>query len=291
MARTYGALVLVQVLFGLWPVAAASVLREVEAPAIIGFRTLLATPLMFAFIPGARRPQPASRLLRFAGLGLLGIAANQLLYVEGLERAGAVNAAILVTIIPISTLVVAAVLGRERLRTNRVLGVLTAVAGVWTLVGAHRLDIAGDEVVGSLLILGNTTCYATYLVLAKRVVAEAGALVTVAWVFLFGCLGALPFTLGPVLGTSWLDLSLATWSGLAFILAGPTFGTYFLNAYALKRADSSIVAVFIGLQPLVGGIGAWVVLGEVATLREVVAAVLIVAGVAFTASTERRSSG
>lgn len=290
MVRVYAALVLVQVLFGLWPVAAASVLAEVSPPALIGFRTLLATPIMFALIPEARRPRRWDQLLQLALLGLLGISANQLLFVEGLRRAGPVNTVILVTIIPVLTLIMAVLLGRERLEGRRAAGVGLATLGVWVLVGAHRLDLDGERLVGMLFILGNTSSYALYLVLAKRVVAEVGPLTTVAWVFLFGTLGALPFTLGPVAATSWAALSVATWVGLAFILVGPTFGTYFLNAYALGRADSSIVAVFIGLQPLVGAVGAWGVLGEVITLRAAAAATLIVAGVIVSAAPWKRAS-
>ncbi|MEL6183089.1 MAG: DMT family transporter [Myxococcota bacterium] len=287
MASTYGALVLVQVFFGLWPVAAAGVFDEVSPPALIGFRTLVGAPLMMAMIPGAWRLWPPSVLLRFAGLGLLGVGANQLLYVYGLERAGPVNAAILVTFIPIVTLIAAVAFGKERWQTHRVAGVLLAVVGVGTLVGAERFELDG-AFLGSLLILANMTSYGIYLVLARETVARFGALTTVAWVFVFGALEALPFTAGPVLSTPWTSLSAATWGKLAFILVGPTFGTYFLNAYALRRADSSVVAVFIGLQPIVGGIGAWWAFGETMSPRAAFSAVLIVTGVVITAAWERR---
>lgn len=287
MSLTYGALILVQVLFGLWPVVGAGVLEEVSPRALVGFRTLLGAPLVFLLVPAARRPRPLSDLVALAGLGLLGIAANQLLYIEGLARAGAVNAVVLITFIPIVTLVVAVLLGRERLRLERSLGVALSSLGVLLLVGAERMDLSSDRLVGLLLILANTTCYAIYLVLAKSVVGRVGALTTVAWVFLFGALEALPFTAGPVLATDWTGLSPGTWVGLAFILAGPTVGTYFLNAFALKHADSSVVAVFIGIQPVVGGIAAWWMLGELMTARDVASATLIVLGVVVATTVAR----
>lgn len=287
MSSTYGALLLVQILFGLWPVAASGVMAEVSPLALVGFRTLLGAPLMFALIAGARRPQPLGALLRLAGLGLLGVTANQILYIQGLSLAGPINASILVTTIPIATLIAAMLFRQEDLRPNRVLGVGLAMFGVWILVGAEQLELGG-RFLGSLLILGNTTSYGLYLVFARRVVAEVGALTAVAWVFGFGALFALPFTGGPVLETSWMALSPSTWLGLVFILLGPTVGTYFLNAYALKRADSSVVAVFIGLQPLIGGLAAWFAFGERMSLRGFVAAALIVLGVALTALLEGR---
>jgi uncharacterized membrane protein len=66
-----------------------------------------------------------------------------------------------------------------------------------------------------------------------------------------------------------------------FIIVGATVGTYALNAYALARADSSIVAIYIYVQPIVTATGAWWVLGRVPEGHTVFAGVLIAAGVAL----------
>lgn len=279
MAPVYAALIAVQVLFGLWPTAGAIALDALSPPALIGFRTLIGGPLMFLAV-ARRGPVPSRRdLFALAGLALFGIAANQLIYVEGLQRTGPVNAVVLIMTVPVVTLLVAALLGRERPGLRAVVGVALAVAGVLVLVRAERFDLSDETLVGNLLIICNTTCYAIYLVLAKPVVARIGPMVTVGWVFLFGAIEALPWTGPAVLATDWVALDGPTWASLAFILVGPTIGTYFLNAYALKRVDASVVALFIGLQPVVGAGAAWALLGEVPTVRTLVAAVVIIAGV------------
>ncbi len=61
-------------------------------------------------------------------------------------------------------------------------------------------------------------------------------------------------------------------------LFGATIGTYFLNGIALKSLDSSVVAIFIALQPLVGVAAAVVMLGEIPTLRTVFSGVVILVG-------------
>ena len=279
MFRVYPALITVQVLFALWPVAGAVALEEVSPPALIGYRTFIGGPLLFASI-SAWRPWPSLRDgFALAVLAFFGITANQLLYAEGLKRAGPINALVLIIVIPASTLVLGTLLGRERPNLRRALGVAVAILGVMVLVRAERLDTSSETFVGNLLILGNTTSYALYLVLAKPVIARVGALNTVGWVFLFGALEALPWTAPAVASTDWSSLAPATWIALAFIVAGPTIGTYFLNAYALKYVDASVVAIFVGLQPMIGALGAWIVLGEVPTSRTAVAAMIIIAGV------------
>lgn len=279
MAREYLALVAVQILFGLWPTAGAIALESITPPALIGYRTLIGGPLMFLAVRGYRNLPAPKDLFALAVLAGFGVTANQLLYAEGLKRAGPVNAVVLVMSIPIVTLIVATALGRERPRLRAGVGALLTMTGVFVLVRTERFDLSNETLLGNLLILANTSCYAVYLVFAKPVVLRVGALRTVGWIFLFGALEALPWTGPAVVATDWPALPANVWWSLAFILVGPTIGTYFLNAYALKRVEASVVALFIGLQPVVGAATAWALLGQAPTGRTVVSATVIVVGV------------
>lgn len=274
------ALVTVQVLFGLWPTAGAAVLQHVAPQALIGFRTLLGAPIVLLVAQPWRRPHTAAAdVAKLAGLAFLGITANQLLFVHGLELAGPVNAVILATLIPALTMLFATLGRREDPSARRVLGIAVALAGAALLAEVERFDLTSGKLIGSLLILGNTSCYAAYLVLAGPVIARTGTLRAVSWVFLFGALEALPWTAAPTVATDWASLPTPAVGWLLFILIGPTVGTYVLNAYALRRVESSVVAVFIYLQPLVGAVAAHLILGAVVSTRAVIAGLVICAGV------------
>jgi drug/metabolite transporter (DMT)-like permease len=280
-ASTHLALLVVQVFFGLWPVAGAAVMRVLTPPALIGIRTVLAAPLLCLGALIATRSLRVSRrdLLALAGLALLGVTANQLLFAEGLLRAGAVNAAILVTSVPATTLLIGLALGRERLNRGRITGVVLALAGALVMLRVERFDLNSSTTQGNLLLLGNSTCYAAYLVLARPVIARVGPFRASAWVFVLGAIEALPFTLPSLLATAWLSLPAWAYGSVLFIILGPTIGSYFLNAYALRRADASLVAVYVCLQPLVGATAAWLVLDQAITARTAAAGVLILSGV------------
>ncbi|MEM7679243.1 MAG: EamA family transporter, partial [Myxococcota bacterium] len=100
MFTVYAALVTVQILFGIWPIAGALALNEVSPPALIGFRTLVGGPLLFLLLSSSRRWPSRQDLLALAALSTLGIVGNQLLYAEGLKRAGPINAVVMIVIVP-----------------------------------------------------------------------------------------------------------------------------------------------------------------------------------------------
>ena len=60
-----------------------------------------------------------------------------------------------------------------------------------------------------------------------------------------------------------------SWLGLIYIVLFPTVGTYFLNVYALKRAPSSLVAIYIYVQPVLGALMAAATLGERPSLTSI----------------------
>jgi drug/metabolite transporter (DMT)-like permease len=277
----HGALFSVQIFFGLWPVAGAAVLKHLSPPAMIGLRTILAAPILIAIArvraPGRVIPDRRD-LAVLAILAFLGVTANQLLYAEGLLRAGPVSAAVLMVTIPPLTLLVAMIAGRERPRANRVIGVVVALLGAALVLPIERFELSSRVMIGDLLLIANCMSYACYLVFARGVIGRVGPEVAIAWVFLFGSIEALPFTMSPLLETSWSELPGWTHAILAFIVLGPTVGAYGLNGFALRHADASLVAAYVTLQPVIAGFAAWLLLGTEVTVRVAAAGLVIVAG-------------
>jgi drug/metabolite transporter (DMT)-like permease len=93
-----------------------------------------------------------------------------------------------------------------------------------------------------------------------------------------GALLALPFTLRDTLAIPWETLSPATWASIVFVVLGPTVLTYLLNAWALSRADSSLVATYVYAQPPIAALASFWFLGLVPAPRVLVAAAIIAVG-------------
>lgn len=296
MGRVHAALVVVQVLFALWPIAGTALFDVLTPRALIFVRLSAGAPLLalIAWRVERRRARAGLSALEsmawperlrvaatLAGLAALGISINQILFAEGLQRAGPINASILVMLIPPITLAIAAALGRERPSRERLLGIAISLVGAALLVGAERFDLAEKTTVGNLLLLCNTTSYAFYLVLARPVLGRLGALVAMAFVLVFGALEALPVTLEAALATDWAALRPLHWGLLAFVVIGPTVLTYLLNGFALARAESTLVAVYVYAQPPIAAIAAYFAFGTRPTIRTVIAAIVLFAGVAL----------
>lgn len=277
------ALLAVQVLFGVFPVfgrVAMDPERGFEPFAVaagrIGFGALVFGALALAL--HGRRALPArEQLPGLLGLSLLGIVANQGLFLVGLARSSAMDAGVLVCLIPVFTYGVAVLIGQEQGEARRLLGVALALGGTVPLLLARGATLSADHALGNGLIALNCLCYAVYLVRSKPLVAQHPPLVVGFWVYL-AAVPALPVFL-------WLggvpeleEVHADALGSLAFVLVFPTVVTYLLNLFALTRVRASTTAFYIYLQPLLAAVGGAWWLGERLHAALVPAAVGIVLG-------------
>lgn len=274
-------LLVVQLLFGVWPVIAVLVMEHVSPRVLIGTRLLGAAPLLLLLVRPWRFGMSWREILSCAGLGFLGIALNQILFVEGLARSTPLNSAILGCLIPVYTAGLALLLGRERPRPLRLVGLALGLGGALFLVGAERLDLGPDRMLGNLMLMSNTFVYSAYLVLARPLFAKYGALPVLTWVFAWAVPMGLPYAWHDMVSLDWAHQPPIVWGGLAYIVFGATILAYALNAVALRHVTASTVAVFVYLQPLITGLTAHRVLDSRPDWHAWVSAALIFAGIAL----------
>jgi len=285
-----GILVLVQVIFGLHYFAAKLVLEEIPPRAWAGLRVgsaaLMLLPLAF-LISGRRALPTAGELARLAGLSIFGVVINQWAFVEGLSRTTITHSALINTAIPVVTLILAVALGQERADARKVISILMAVMGVLILLrvdqGAWDAATAGD-----LITLVNATSFSLFLVLSRPLLARVDALMATGFLFAFGSLLLLPLGV-PLWGEiHFARFSTTTWVAAAFVVFGATVVAYSLNYIALRRVESSVVALFILLQPLLAATADVWFMGSPWTIRLTMATTLIGGGVMATMVTGRR---
>jgi drug/metabolite transporter (DMT)-like permease len=282
------ALIAVQVMFASLGVAGKLVLRELPPFGLIAFRTPVAALLLLAVSAFSPRERVAPRdLASIFVYALFGIIANQLLFIEGLQRTTATNAVVIGATIPVFTVGVAVALRREQATRAKMIGLLVAFLGAMAIVGAGRFEAGGSRLSGNLLIVANSLCFSIYLVISRGVLERYRTLTVITWTMLFGALGVLPF--GAVdLYTHARLLSPTSWTCLVWIVLFPSVGTYFLNAYALKRAPSSLVAIYIYVQPVLGALLAAAMLGERPLLFTAIGGALIAGGITLVNRDARR---
>lgn len=283
------ALVLVQVLFGLLPVAGKIAFRDF-APLSVGALRVLVGGIVLLVVAGfvAKRKVDLRRDgKQVAILSLFGVVLNQVLFVVGLSKTTAVNVGLIITSIPVFTYAIAVIIGRETWGPRRAFGLLLALTGVVYLIGLSGFEAGLDNAIGDILVTLNCLSFSIYLVLAKPMATRVNPLSLTAWLFLFAAVVMVPLGLWAGLGEQTTSASTNGWWVMAFIIVGPTVLTYVLNATALRTVSSSTVAVFIYIQPIFAALSAWYWLDEPLSWKLIPAAVLVFLGVGIVA---RRSA-
>jgi len=261
--RVHGALLAVQVIFGGFHVVAKAVLTDLDPFALVGIRVFLATPILVALAWWVDRVIPRlSDLPLLALLGFLGVFANQLLFINGLERTAATNAAILMPSIPVFAVAVGALLGVERVGWVRAAGIGLAATGALVMVNPLRFSLADGSLSGNLMILGNCLCFATFLVVQRPILRRLPWRTVIAGAFVFGALGMVVVTGPRVAAVELSALPAGVWWGVAYIVLLPTVLSYSLNTWAVRRSSPSLTAAYTTVQPVATAVLAAVFLAE-----------------------------
>jgi drug/metabolite transporter (DMT)-like permease len=220
------------------------------------------------------------RVAIFLWLGFLAVPFNVALFFEGASRAPAAHAALAYALTPVFVFAIERVLGRGAPTPRRILGLALALAGALVVV-ASRGKLTGPEPVGDLMLLGAAFSWALYTVGSRPVVAAVGSRATMVLSLLAGSILWIPFAIPILAGTPIAQLTLWTWTGVAYTAIITTVVSYSLWLFALKRLEPTQVAVFTNLQPVATVALAWLILGEPIRMPILIATALILGGVAL----------
>jgi drug/metabolite transporter (DMT)-like permease len=208
---------------------------------------------------------------------LLGTVLNQELFIHGLARTTATNAVVIGSTSPVFTALAAIALGREPARLLRLFGIAVAFGGVAALVGGD-LSLSSAHFVGGIMVLINAMAYGTYLAVVRPLADRYDPIALLAFQFLAALVVVVPIGIRAI-AVDAHPLTASDCGFFAFLVAVPTVCAYSLVQLALRRAESSIVAAYIFLQPVLAGAGAALVLDEPASARLLICGGIVLAGV------------
>jgi drug/metabolite transporter (DMT)-like permease len=250
----------------------------------IGFACLL--PFAWRSLRSADRaavePAGASTTHDYFAMAALGIGQFGILIALlnfGLQRIGAAPAALIFSLFPLLTLLLAAALGRERITPFLLAGVLATIAGVALALAPKLAAPQGSDWWGELAVVAaactGASCSVLYRPYLQRYpTIPVSAFAMLASVFFLGLLA---------LGEHWPSrvarFSAQAWIAVAFIGVSSGIG-YFWWLYALKHESPTRVTVFLALSPVTAALLGWGWLGEPLQLNALAALVLIASGLA-----------
>jgi drug/metabolite transporter (DMT)-like permease len=291
-ARVVAALIAVQVFFGVHYLMAKVLLETIPPMVWAPIRVAGGAAILLAAAVVMGRPFPRSRrdLSTLALFSVFGVVVNQICFVEGLYRTTATHSALINAWIPVGTLLFAVLLGRESMSGRKAASLALAIAGVLLVIRPDRSSPGEATLTGDLLTLVNGTSYAFFLVISKRILSRTDPLAATALLLLFGTVGIGLVGMPALSDFDPQSVPASIWGLGALIVVFPTAGAYFLIYWALARAESSLVAIFIYLQPLLAGALSAIVLGERPLPSTYAGAALLFAGVWLATSTGGRAA-
>jgi len=279
--KIYGSLILVQLIFGFHYLTTSIIVERIDAFEWTAIRIFFAGILMILIYRHRILNFPKGKEWNFLIiLSLLGIVLNTALFTKGLEYTTPAHASLISCMIPVMTLVFAWLLGKEEMNKYKSLSILIAMCGALILFGIDDLDIRSELFFGDILIFINFSCFGLFLVLSKSMIEHHSSLGLTVLVMSLGSVILLPFSVkGIYLNYDlWLSQPWWIWFAAFYSIFFATVVTYSLNYYAMGFVESSKVALFIYLQPVVAG-SLSVLLGrDEITVRLLVSSALIMFG-------------
>jgi DME family drug/metabolite transporter len=227
-------------------------------------------------------PRPADRMSVALVLGAgVAVAVYQLTFFEAVHRAGvAVGAVVAIGSGPVASGLLERAFGAGWPGRRWLAATALAIAGIVAL-SLGRSGHAPPSATGIALALASGLAYATYTVIAKRLLRAGGGPVHVMGAaFGVGSILLLPVLLVGDLG--WLH----TTRGIelaAYLAAGPTVLAYLLFARGLSRLTASETTTIVLVEPVTASILAVAVLHQPLGTLAIAGVVLVVAGIGILA--------
>src|SRR5512134_2737318 len=177
-------------------IAGKRALAELPAAELAMLRFVLAAAIHGALLWRHRVRFERRDLLGLGVLGLLAVAVNQYLFLEGLSRSTPGHAALLYALTPVFVFLIARLRLGERATPAKVAGIAIAFAGVAVVLLARGLLVgAGAVLGGDLLILGGVAAWAIYATASKRYAHRYGAVTASGVAHVLGTAAYLPIGL------------------------------------------------------------------------------------------------
>ena len=283
----HAAVILANVIFGLGVPVTKYLLEEWTTPMVYMALRCIGAALIFwliaAFLP-KEKVEKKDLIVIMLG-GLTGFVISQTLTAWALNYTSPVYYSLIATLVPIGTMLLAALFLKESITGIKLLGVCLGIAGAALLVLVKWQTEAGsNDLLGIFLALLSLLTWVIYLIITSKVSQKYTAVTQMKWTFLVSTIAVIPFAWNEFGQTKLFggdygfSEGLMGIGGMAFIVLFATVMGYFMIPYAMKYLRATTVSIYTNLQPIVASLIAIAIGQDILTWDKPVAAVLVLVG-------------
>ena len=220
-------------------------------------------------------------MLLFFFAAMFSIVLNQCCYTIGLSITSPVNASIMTTMMPIITMILAALFLKEPITGKKVMGVFCGAVGAFLLIttGARVASGNGGVLLGDLLCLSAQLSFAIYLTVFKHLIQRYTVITCMKWMITYAAIVIMPISFSRMQQLPWTDIPVKTWWETAFVVVGGTFLAYIFMMQGQKILRPTVVAMYNYVQPIIACIVSVAIGLGVFGLWQALAVVLVFFGV------------
>ncbi len=241
---------------------------EIDPIALAFYRYVVAAACLVPLLPFVwpKVRLPVADIIKIALLGGVFFGFFPWAFSAALQYTSAARGAIDIATIPIQTLIVAALFGREQMTSYKIFSVALAFTGIVFVFGpeAYGGKVSSYLMGDGLMLLGAFSA-AIYSVFGRPIVGKYGPMFFMVLAIVFGVLALLPLAFASGALTHWPRFSRE--GSLAVIFLG-TVGSaiqFSLFTWALRWLLPSRAVIYLTLSPITAILLAGMMLGEAVT--------------------------
>lgn len=187
------------------------------------------------------------------GAGLLAVAFNQNLFICGIAFTSPVDASVVATMLPVATMLLAAVVLGEPISHLKAGGVAVGMAGaaLMALSGSAGLTLDANHALGDTMCFLAQCIFASYLVFCKGLIGRYSPVTLMKWMFLLSTVVVTPFSASDLMALDWLAVPTNVMLDMAYIVVCGTFVTFLILPIGQKLLRPTVVSAYNYTQPVV----------------------------------------
>lgn len=283
----YLALLFAHLIWGANFVVAKITLEEIPVFSLSFLRFALAALLILPFILVIKSEHKAIKvehLPKLIGIGVLMVAFSILLFFEGLKRTTAINASVLMMVVPMLSVLAGWWFLKEKIFIVNLLGIIVGLLGSLVVIGLPILftgNIVVSHMIGNFLILLASVSFVAGAVLSRQMLKHYPALFITGFAFFIGALiFIIPAASEYIQNPEWISrVSVLGILGLLYITILSSVTAFFLHNWGLSRTNLVQSNLFQYLEPAVAASIAVPLLNERISFSFIIGTCLIVLGV------------
>jgi len=286
------ALLLTNIFFGVNNPVARMLMPEILHPMVLTFFRFAGAMVLFwlTSLFFKREQVPAKDVLLLFFASIFGLTLNQLPFFVGLSMTSSIDASIVVTMLPIVTMILSAIILKEPITQLKAIGVIVGASGALIIVfSSQSVDTGNSNMIGNIIVFLAVISFALYLTLFKNLIIKYHPVTVMKWMFLFATITDLPFCYSLLTEVSFTDLSHSTWLATAYVIVLATFLSYILIPIGQKAVRPTTLSMYNYVQPIMASLVAVLIGIDKFGYHQALSAVLVFSGVYIVTQSKSRA--